>query len=58
MTMEQLQRIIWFFLPVLGLIVLVVALGARGGVWMVFPMAFLGAIVMVFYILYLRARSH
>jgi hypothetical protein len=57
MTMERLQTLVWFLMPVFALVLMLVLMGARGGIWIVIPFIVLAFGAGVFYLLLLWARA-
>jgi hypothetical protein len=57
MTMDRLQALVWFFLPLVGLILLLALMGARGGLWVIAPILLFAVFGGLLYLGILRARA-
>lgn len=58
MSMERLQVLVWFLMPIFALLLMIALMGARGGIWFVMPIILLVLGIGGFYLLLLWARAH
>jgi hypothetical protein len=57
MTMRRLQVLVWFLMPLFALLLMLVLMGARGGIWIVIPIILLILGAGIFYLMLLWARA-
>lgn len=58
MSMERLQVLVWFLMPIFALLLMLALMGARGGIWVLVPFILLVLGGGGLYLLILWARAH
>jgi hypothetical protein len=58
MTMERLQVLVWFLMPIFALLLMLALMGARGGIWIIVPVVLLALGGGALYLLMLWANAN
>lgn len=58
MTMDRLQVLVWFLMPIFALFLMIALMGARGGAWVAIPIVLLGIAGLALYLMILRVRAN
>ena len=58
MTMDRLQVLVWFLMPIFALFLMIALMGARGGAWVAIPIVLLAIAGLALYLMILRVRAN